>query len=126
MAEAPAIESAFARFDLAAIRASLADQAGKGSQFAGSALAALRQKSPTSQAIALRQMMLGGDLSFRGGDGDSNIGSFRASVADTTFTRAFERRSSIRTIGLTGDRVPTSRFRRKRSMPISRRWARMN
>ena len=63
-AEAAAIESAFARFDLAAIRAALADQAGKGSQFAAAALAALGQKSPTSQAIALRQMRLGGDLSF--------------------------------------------------------------
>ena len=64
MTEAPAIASAFARFDLAAIRVSLADQAGKGSKFAESALAALGQKSPTSQAIALRQMTLGADLSF--------------------------------------------------------------
>ena len=32
----------------------------------------------------------------------SNIGSFRASVADTTSTRACARRSSTRTIGLTG------------------------
>jgi enoyl-CoA hydratase len=49
---------------LAAIRASLAEQAGKGSKFAESALAALGQKSPTSQAIALRQMALGAGLSF--------------------------------------------------------------
>jgi enoyl-CoA hydratase len=63
-AQAPAIESAFARFDPAAIRASLADVAGRGSQFAAEALAAFGEKSPTSQAIALRQMSLGGDLDF--------------------------------------------------------------
>jgi len=63
-AQEPAIESAFARFDPAAILASLADQAGRGSQFAAEALAAFGEKSPTSQAIALRQMSLGGDLDF--------------------------------------------------------------
>ena len=41
MAEAAAIEAAFARLDLAAIRAALADQAGKGSEFAARALAAM-------------------------------------------------------------------------------------
>ena len=64
LAQAPAIESAFARLDLGAIGASLEQQAAQGSEFAARALAAMGQKSPTSQAIALRQMKLGGDLSF--------------------------------------------------------------
>jgi enoyl-CoA hydratase len=65
MVEAAAIESAFARLDdLAAIRASLAILAESGSPLATSALAAMAVKSPTSQAIVLRQMRLGGDLDF--------------------------------------------------------------
>jgi enoyl-CoA hydratase len=64
MAEAEAIEAAFARLDLTAIRAALDDQARKGSELAARALAAMKAKSPTSEAIALRQMSLGGELSF--------------------------------------------------------------
>jgi enoyl-CoA hydratase len=64
MSQAPLIEAAFAPGDLAAIRGRLETAAGQGSEFAAQALAALAQKSPTSQAIALRQMTLGGDLGF--------------------------------------------------------------
>ena len=64
LTQAPAIESAFARLDLGSIRASLEQLAAQGSEFAARAVEALRQKSPTSQAIVLRQMELGGDLSF--------------------------------------------------------------
>jgi enoyl-CoA hydratase len=64
MAEVPLIEAAFARGDMAAIRRNLEQAAEQGSVFATQALAALVRKSPTSQAIALRQMILGADLSF--------------------------------------------------------------
>ncbi len=64
MAEAAHIESWFARLDRQAILDSLASSAERGSPFARSALAAMREKSPTSQAIALRQMALGAGLSF--------------------------------------------------------------
>jgi enoyl-CoA hydratase len=64
MAEAASIESWFARLDRQAILDALASSAERGSPFARSALAAMREKSPTSQAIALRQMALGAGLSF--------------------------------------------------------------
>jgi enoyl-CoA hydratase len=64
MAEAAHIESWFARLDRQAILDALASSAERGSPFASSALAAMREKSPTSQAIALRQMALGAGLSF--------------------------------------------------------------
>ncbi len=63
-AEAAQIESWFARLDRGAILAALASSAERGSPLAASALAAMRDKSPTSQAIALRQMALGAGLSF--------------------------------------------------------------
>ena len=61
MPEASRIESWFARFDRATILEALAAD---DSALAEAALAAMRGKSPTSQAIALRQMELGGTLSF--------------------------------------------------------------
>ncbi len=64
MAEAADIESCFSRLDRQAILDALASSAARGSAFAQAALAAMREKSPTSQAIALRQMALGADLSF--------------------------------------------------------------
>ena len=64
MAEASMIEAAFATLDLTAICAGLEAASGAGSEFAARALVALAQKSPTSQAIALRQMIEGGELSF--------------------------------------------------------------
>jgi enoyl-CoA hydratase len=64
LSQAPEIDSAFARLDLGAISASLEQQAARGSEFAARALEAMGQKSPTSEAIALRQMKLGHDLSF--------------------------------------------------------------
>jgi enoyl-CoA hydratase len=64
MAEAAHIETWFARLDRQAILDALASSAERGSPFASSALAAMREKSPTSQAIALRQMALGAGLSF--------------------------------------------------------------
>ncbi len=64
MADAANIESWFARLDRQAILDALASAAEQGSPLARSALAAMQEKSPTSQAIALRQMALGADLSF--------------------------------------------------------------
>jgi enoyl-CoA hydratase len=64
MAEAAAIESWFARPDRQAILEALGRAAAEGSPLAQSALAAMRERSPTSQAIALRQMDLGGELSI--------------------------------------------------------------
>ena len=64
MAEAARIESWFSRLDREAILAALASSADEGSALAQGALAAMREKSPTSQAIALRQMTLGAGLSF--------------------------------------------------------------
>jgi len=64
MAEAAHIESWFSRLDRQAILDGLAAAADEGSLFARAALAAMREKSPTSQAIALRQMALGAELSF--------------------------------------------------------------
>jgi enoyl-CoA hydratase len=59
LASAAEIEGAFAKLDVAAIRAALA-----GSAFGATALAAMKKASPTSQAIVLRQMELGAGLSF--------------------------------------------------------------
>lgn len=64
MAEAGMIAAAFASLDLAAIEAGLAAASETGSALALKGLAAMREKSPTSQAIALRQMQLGADMSF--------------------------------------------------------------
>ncbi len=64
MAEGGLVEAAFERLEPAAVRDALARAAGQGSPFAAKALAALAEKSPTSQAIALRQMRLGGALTF--------------------------------------------------------------
>ena len=64
MLEAPLIEAAFARLDIASIRSHLERASEQGSEFAAKALEALGSKSPTSQAIALRQMILGGRLDF--------------------------------------------------------------
>lgn len=64
MAEAARIEAWFSRLERRAILEALAASAGEGSPFARSALRAMEEKSPTSQAIALRQMALGGGLSF--------------------------------------------------------------
>ena len=61
MPEASRIESWFAQLDRATILEALAAD---DSALAEAALAAMRGKSPTSQAIALRQMELGGTLSF--------------------------------------------------------------
>jgi enoyl-CoA hydratase len=64
MAQASLIEAAFALTDLVAIRGHLEKAARQGSEFAAQALDALVRKSPTSRAIALRQMRSGSDLSF--------------------------------------------------------------
>ena len=48
----------------ARIIAALGEAAGAGSDFAGKAQAAMLAKSPTSQAIALRQMEVGRSFSF--------------------------------------------------------------
>ena len=64
LAEADWIELAFASFNAAAIRAEVERAAASGSALAADALAALSKKSPTSQAIALRQMEIGAGLEF--------------------------------------------------------------
>ena len=64
IAEAAMIAAAFADLDPPAILAALATAAGQGSEFAKLAVAALALKSPTSQAIALRQMRDGAGLDF--------------------------------------------------------------
>ena len=64
MLEASLIEAAFARLDIASIRGHLERAAQQGSEFAARALEALERKSPTSEAIALRQMIVGGELDF--------------------------------------------------------------
>jgi len=58
------IESCFQRGNVAQIVAALGEAAGAGAEFASAALAAMSGKSPTSQAIALRQMRAGLSLSF--------------------------------------------------------------
>jgi enoyl-CoA hydratase len=64
VAQGRAIESWFARLERPAILAALAAAAEGGSALAASALKAMREKSPTSQALALRLIALGGALSF--------------------------------------------------------------
>jgi enoyl-CoA hydratase len=64
VAEADWIEAAFARLDQEAIRAAVERAADAGSALARAARAALAVKSPTSQAIALKQMELGASLDF--------------------------------------------------------------
>ena len=64
MAQAHWIEAAFSSFDADSIRQAVAHAAASGSALAGQAADALAKKSPTSQAIALRQMEIGGGLDF--------------------------------------------------------------
>ncbi len=59
-----AIEACFSCPDRAAILASLDEAETRGRAFAASARAAMMEKSPTSQAIALRQMALGATADF--------------------------------------------------------------
>jgi enoyl-CoA hydratase len=61
LAEAPTIEKAFAQAEAASIEAALEAD---GSDFARSLAGMLATKSPTSIAIALRQMQVGASLSF--------------------------------------------------------------
>ncbi|HTZ66454.1 MAG TPA: enoyl-CoA hydratase/isomerase family protein [Roseiarcus sp.] len=62
--EAEAIEACFLRLDRAAILEVLREAETKGRAFAARARAAMLDKSPTSQAIALRQMALGATIDF--------------------------------------------------------------
>jgi enoyl-CoA hydratase len=62
--EAEAIESCFSQPDRAAILDALDKTEMQGRAFAAPARAAMLEKSPTSQAIALRQMALGGTMDF--------------------------------------------------------------
>ena len=62
--EADAIEAAFRGDSRDAILAALEEAEGKGLAFAQPALAAMREKSPTSQAIALKQVAIGAGLDF--------------------------------------------------------------
>jgi len=64
MQEAALIERCFGAAHCLDIAGALAQAGEDGSAFANAALAAMRAKSPTSQAIALRQMQLGGALTF--------------------------------------------------------------
>ena len=64
MGEAGAIAEAFAHQDRDAILAALEKAERNGAGFAGPARSAMLEKSPTSQAIALRQMAIGGGLDF--------------------------------------------------------------
>ena len=64
IAEAGWIEAAFSSFDVAVIRERVDEAAASGSSLARQAAEALARKSPTSQAIALRQMEIGGGLDF--------------------------------------------------------------
>jgi len=64
MAEAEWIDSAFSTFDSGSIRDAVERAATSGSALARQAADALAKKSPTSQAIALRQMEIGGALEF--------------------------------------------------------------
>jgi len=64
MAEADWIEAAFSSYDAGAIRDAVERAAASGSALARQAADALAKKSPTSQAIALRQMEIGGRLDF--------------------------------------------------------------
>ncbi len=62
--EAKAIEACFKGSDRDAIQASLREAEARGHTFATPARAAMQEKSPTSQAIALRQMALGATIDF--------------------------------------------------------------
>ena len=62
--EAQAIASWFATLERPAVLDALAVAAAGGSPLAEAALTAMRRTSPTSQAIALRQMAVGGSLTF--------------------------------------------------------------
>ncbi len=62
--DAEAIEACFSRPDRAAILEALREAETQGRAFAAPARAARLEKSPTSQAIALRQMMLGAMIDF--------------------------------------------------------------
>jgi enoyl-CoA hydratase len=62
--EAALIERCFARETIVACLADLQAAAGEGAALAKAALAAMLAKSPTSQAIALRQMQIGADMPF--------------------------------------------------------------
>jgi enoyl-CoA hydratase len=64
MAAAEWIELAFADLDMAGIRAAVDAAAGEGRPFAAEALDSLTKKSPTTRAIALRQMQLGAALTL--------------------------------------------------------------
>ncbi len=63
-AETALIERCFAGETIAACLAALEAAADEGAALAKTALAAMLAKSPTSQAIALRQMQIGADLPF--------------------------------------------------------------
>ncbi|MGO9743157.1 MAG: enoyl-CoA hydratase/isomerase family protein [Roseiarcus sp.] len=63
-AEAEWIEKAFAGYDADEIGRQVAAAAAGGSELAAEARDALAKKSPTSQAIALEQMRIGGGLEF--------------------------------------------------------------
>ena len=62
--EAEAIAACFSRPDRAAILEALSEAETQGHAFAAPARTAMREKSPTSQAIALRQMALGATIDF--------------------------------------------------------------
>ncbi|THD43783.1 MAG: enoyl-CoA hydratase/isomerase family protein [Bradyrhizobium sp.] len=62
--EAAKIRGWFASLDRRAVLDALAAASAGGSPLAGEALAAMQRTSPTSQSIALRQMALGGGLTF--------------------------------------------------------------
>jgi enoyl-CoA hydratase len=64
LAEGAWIDPAFAKLDREAIAESVASAAAGGSKLAVQALEALKVKSPTTQSIALRQLQIGGALSF--------------------------------------------------------------
>src|SRR3984957_3833114 len=62
--EAKAIETSFRESDREAILESLREAEARGHAFAAPARMAIQEKSPTSQAIVLRQMALGGGIDF--------------------------------------------------------------
>jgi enoyl-CoA hydratase len=62
--EAEAIEASFSGLDRIAILEALREAEMKGRLFAAPARAAMQEKSPTSQAIALKQMALGETMDF--------------------------------------------------------------
>ena len=64
MSEANGLDACFSLDSRDAILAALADAERKGFAFAGPARAAMLDKSPTSQAIALRQMAVGASIDF--------------------------------------------------------------